>query len=130
MLGIQKKYKNIGDSGCYFLDLLEAFGKVDKAIEYYDKYVSKGWMDEDCFVKNPLDIVKDLSGHPNWKLVKTTTFDKNATLAIAYFCSSLTKLHHFVIIDKNKNVIYDSLGDSNTVKNGYIESYRLFYEVK
>lgn len=34
---------------------------------------------------------------------------------------------HFVIVNKNRKVIFDSLGKSNTVKNGYLKSVRWYY---
>lgn len=37
------------------------------------------------------------------------------------------KYGHFVQLDKNKNVIFDSLGKSNTVMNGKLESMRWYY---
>ena len=39
------------------------------------------------------------------------------------------KFGHFVQLDKSKNVIFDSLGKSNTVKNGKLESMRWYYAV-
>lgn len=37
------------------------------------------------------------------------------------------KFGHFAQLDKSKNVIFDSLGKSNTVKNGRLESMRFYY---
>ena len=34
---------------------------------------------------------------------------------------------HFVIINKSKNVTFDSMGESNTVKNGKLDSMRYYY---
>lgn len=34
---------------------------------------------------------------------------------------------HFVVLDRNKRVIFDSLGDSNTVRYGRLESMRWYY---
>lgn len=124
---IQEKYKNLGLSGCYFFDLLKHFGKVDKAIDYYDKYTNKGWMDYDCFIQRPLDIVKDLSGYPNWDMKKSEVFDNKAEIIVAYYYNPITKLHHFVLHNDRNGLRWDSLEPSNTVKNGYVESYRLFY---
>ena len=127
MLSIQNKYKNLGDFGCYFFDLLKHFGKVDKAIDYYDKYTSKGWMDYDCFIQRPLDIVKDLSNYPNWEMKKSEIFDNKAEIIVAYYYNPSTKRHHFVLHNDRNELRWDSLEPSNTVQNGYVESYRLFY---
>lgn len=124
---IQEKFKNIGDYGCYFLDILKHFGKLDKVLDYYDKYVAKGWMDYDCYIQRPLDIVKDLSGYPNWEMKKSEVFDSTAEIVVAYYFNPGTKLHHFVLHNSRNELRWDSLEPSNTVKNGYVESYRLFY---
>ena len=39
------------------------------------------------------------------------------------------KYGHFVIIDKNKNVTFDSLVDSYSVKNGELQSMRFYYAI-
>lgn len=39
------------------------------------------------------------------------------------------KYGHFVVIDRTKAVTFDSLGKSNTVKYGKLESMRWYYEV-
>jgi hypothetical protein len=129
MDGIQKKLEYIGKYGCYFFCLLKLGKMENQYLYYYNLFLEKGWIDRECTVFKPWLILKELLGK-TYNVEKTTTFDEKATFIIAYFYNPSTKLHHFVIIDKKKNVIYDSLGDSNTVKNGYIESYRLFYEVK
>ena len=36
---------------------------------------------------------------------------------------------HFVLLNKSKDVTYDSYGKSNTVRNGYLKSMRFFYSV-
>lgn len=36
---------------------------------------------------------------------------------------------HFVVLNKNKEVIFDSFGTSNTVKNGKLETMRWYYAV-
>lgn len=39
------------------------------------------------------------------------------------------KYGHFVVLNKSKNVTFDSFGTSNTVKNGKLESMRWYYAV-
>lgn len=43
------------------------------------------------------------------------------------FGKYIFKSGHFVQINKSKKVIFDSLGNSNTVKNGKLESTRWYY---
>lgn len=124
---IQEIYKNLGDYGCYFFSLLKHFGKLDKSVDLYIKYREKGWIDTDCFIKKPLEIVKDLSNYPNWRMEKSNAFDSRAEIIVAYYYNPTTRLHHFVLHNASNKLRWDSLGESNTVKNGYVESYRLFY---
>ena len=36
---------------------------------------------------------------------------------------------HFVLLNRLKNVTFDSYGESNTVRNGYLKTMRFFYSV-
>ena len=125
---IQGKMEMIGKSGCYFLSLLYVTNNLPNALPLYDRFIEKGWMENDCFIKDPLSIISDLTGK-KYMVYKNDAF-KKADIAIAYFYNPKTKLHHFVVVDtKSGEVKYDPLGNSNTVANGKVESYRLFYEV-
>lgn len=123
----QKIAKAIGDSGCYFLCLLKACNKEDNAIGYYKKYVAAGLMEEDCFIKKPVAILSDLTGQ-SYQVLKSIAPDEAASILVARFHNPKTGLYHFVLVDSNGSVIWDPYGTSNTVANGYIESYRLFYK--
>ena len=39
------------------------------------------------------------------------------------------KSNHFVVLDKNLNVVFDPIGKSNTVANGVLKSTRWYYKV-
>ena len=117
---IQEICKTIGESGCYFLTLLH-FAKIeDEAVKYYKLFVKNKWLDEDCFVRHPTEIMKCLFGG-EWRVVKSDKEDSNADFVVTLYYNPKTGLRHFTAKD------YDPLGNSNTRKNGYIESYRLFY---
>ena len=122
---LQNKLEKIGKYGCYFLSLLKAFNRTSDFLELYDKYIAKGFMDSDCYLEYPKGIVVDLSGYENWKVEKTTTF-KKGDIVIAYYFNPATGLHHFVLFNNDNKLVWDSLGQSNTVRNGFIESYRIF----
>ena len=131
--GLDGKIKNIYDYGCYFLCLLYiAFRReptLEEMIVYYDSFTATGWMDEDCFVKNPCAILNFFTGK-EYSVVKGSVLDTSATHIIGYFYNTNTNLHHFVVMGKDNKVLWDSIENSNTVKNGFVESYRMFYEVK
>ena len=86
-------------------------------------------MDEDCFIKNPCAILNHLTGK-KYSVTKDSVLDSDATHIIGYYYNPNTNLHHFVVMDKYNEVKWDSIEDSNTVKNGFVESYRLFKEIK
>lgn len=125
----QKICKILGESGCYFFCLLHSVGKENDALSIYKKVVDIGWMDEDCYIKDPCAILKYLTGK-KYTAVKDTALDPNANIIIGLWHNPATNFHHFVIMDSNNNVVWDSLGHSTTVADGSIESYRLFYECK
>lgn len=125
----QKICKILGESGCYFFCLLHYVGKENDALSIYKKVVDIGWMDEDCYIKDPCAILKYLTGK-KYTAVKGTVLDPNANIIIGLWHNPATNFHHFVIMDSNNNVAWDSLGYSTTVADGSIESYRLFYECK
>lgn len=129
---LSKVSKQIYDYGCYFLSLLYAARDVEPDVLdmffYYEVFTSRGWMGEDCFVKDPVSMLKYLTGR-DFKIKKSNVYDTTADIVIARWYNPSTKIAHFTLQDKADNVLWDSLGNSNTVANGYIESYRLFYLV-
>lgn len=125
----QKICRILGESGCYFFCLLHSVGKENDALNIYKKVVDIGWMDEDCYIKDPCAILKYLTGK-KYTAVKDTALDPSANIIIGLWHNPTTNFHHFVIMDSNNNVVWDSLGHSTTVADGSIESYRLFYECK
>lgn len=125
----QKICKILGESGCYFFCLLHYVGKENDALNIYKKVVDIGWMDEDCYIKDPCAILRYLTGK-SYAVVKDTVLDPKANTIIGLWHNPTTNFHHFVIMDSNNNVVWDSLGHSTTVADGVIESYRLFYECK
>ena len=131
--GLDKKIKNIYEYGCYFLDLLYISKyqepTFEEIIKSYDTFITKGWMDEDCFIKNPCAILNHLTGK-KYLVTKDSVLDSGATHIIGYYYNPNTNLHHFVVMDKYNGVRWDSIENSNTIKNGFIESYRLFKEIK
>lgn len=121
---IQHELEMIGKYGCYLLSILHHKGEEDNVLKYYRYFLKKGFIDEECYVKDPVSIMKYITGN-NYNVIKTTTIPVNADIVICYYYNPTTKLHHFVYKEKD-GTIWDPLGNSNTVKNGYIESYRVF----
>lgn len=124
----QEICRQIWNSGCYFLCLLKFCNEEDNAIKWYKKALSLGYMEKDCYINNPTAILKMITGK-NFNVVKQSGAFA-ADLIITRYYNPISKKNHFVITDENAVVKYDPLGKSNTVKNGYPESYRLFTEIK
>lgn len=133
---VSEAAKQIYDYGCYFMSLLyvsevpySELTSLDELLKYYDTFIAKGWMDEDCYVKDPCAILNFLTGK-KYSVKKDVVLDTSADIVIGRWYNPATNLHHFVVMDKHNTVVWDSLKDSYTVRNGIIESYRLLYECK
>lgn len=124
----QKICKSLGESGCYFFCLLKFANKENDAINIYKEAVALNFMDKDCFIKDPVALLKHLT-NKKYSVVKQTESPVDGDLIIARFANKRTGLKHFAIVDKNNNITYDPLGESVTVSEGYIESYRIFIGV-
>ena len=121
--GIQKELENIGKFGCGFLCICHMMGISDsELLFYYRQCIKKGLIDEECYVKDWGKLATFLC--PTWhsfRCEKSNLKDKKAVFYLEYWYNPRTKLHHFKLSD------WDPLGQSVTVKEGMIESYRNFY---
>lgn len=138
-LSKQKIAKNIGDNGCYFLSVVYLAEELVKnrfdIIQLFaiaNKKITGGlqWIEDDCFMNYPNLLLNYLTGK-EVKVRKETDisyYPKNNEYIIGCFKwkTTGTTYSHFVVLDKNKNVIYDPLGQSNTVINGKLDSLRVF----
>jgi len=77
-------------------------------------------------LQNPCRILEDLTGQ-KYRVIKTKIYDPEARLKIAQWHNPKTGYSHFVLMKNESEVLFDSLGDSKTVRDGFIESWRLFY---
>lgn len=114
MLGIQEKFKKIGASGCYFLTLIH--GSDKHAIDLYDECVRRKYIEEDCYVNDPLGVLS-LVGVKAETCVKSPTIIGNPVLVIEHYvkgCSS-----HFVKAN------YDPANVN--LHDWTLKDYRLFY---
>lgn len=133
---VSEAAKQIYDYGCYFMSLLyvsevpySELTSLDELLKYYDTFIAKCWMDEDCYIKDPCAILEYLTGK-KYTVKKELVLDTGADIVIGRWYNPATNFHHFVVMDSNNNVVYDPLGDSITVADGVVESYRLLYECK
>ena len=116
MKKIQDIYKTLGDYGCLLLCYLkEANIDVDIA-KYFNELIELDIIDEECFIKDGNRLLKYFGSELRVK----RGFNPNGN-TIVKFRTSTSKEGHFVIIDKNKKIVYNTLENSNCVKNGFID---------
>lgn len=122
--GIQKTLENIGKYGCGLLSVCHHFGVSDlETMLYYNICKKQGIIDADCYVNDWGKLATFIDPDDNkYRVEKSNLKDKKAAFYIEYWYNPRTKLHHFKLKD------WDPLGDSVTVKEGMIESYRNFYK--
>lgn len=121
------KANSIYNGGCYLLCLLKAlkpelFNSIDRLLFTYDELLAKGYIESDCYIKNPEAICKYFG--KNYHIEKSVTF-KPADIAIAAYHNDRTNYTHFVLMSDANTVAWDPLVNSVTVAEGKIHSYRL-----
>jgi len=135
--------KYINKYGCYYMSLANAVGKEflpEELNNIWNKAISLGYISGDMNNDGDMDDYNELlivNANGLCKLLgaKLIYIDKHFpadtvipdnTYAIGCFFNPANKFRHFVVIDKDKKVIYDPIRSSLTVQKGYLESIRLF----
>ena len=116
--------KKLSDYGCYFLCLCEIAerhtGQPVDIIRTAVKALEEGWIEEDFTIQRPTEILKYLT-EKSWVCIKSEKESKSPdSYAIQCYKNERTGYTHFRMED------WDSLKDSVTVKEGKIDSYRIF----
>lgn len=125
--GIQTILKSCGDEGCHFLTLLSiAETESKKNIDLINAIricQSKGWIRSDFFVKNDgTPILKFFTGK-EWvreEVAKLPVAIRDEQYTEAIWFNPGTKFHHY------RRRCFDTLENSNTVANGYIEKFYIY----
>ena len=123
--------------GCYFLSLLylveRETGKqfsVDIINGLFQTFLDKKYLGPDCLVKNPTQILKHLGLNKTQRLNGSSIAfpasykTQNNELEILEYVNGI--FSHFVVGDGNSRVEFDPLVNSNTVRNGRLNSKRIF----
>ena len=128
----QKYMENLGKWGCYFLCIVRLAelitGKSIDAVREYSHCTQARWMRWDCYITKPEEIMYYLTG-VKWTVrhEPASYFPTNGELVIQRWGwrppMANEEKGHFVLAD------YDPYGDSETVKNGSLVSYRVFKSV-
>ena len=112
----QRIAEHIGRSACLALSYLKIIHILLKTkisdgellaqlAANYEGLVKKGIMDEDCYINNAEQYLKYI--FPLIKVSVEKTNENPHTLCIAF------NNKHFVIIDKDGNIVWNSLGKAN-----------------
>ena len=127
--------ENIRENGCLFLCFAEVSPLVfveqngRKALnKIWKEAVKKGHISEDDIILKHNELANEffaLSVRYDEKHHKAEEEIPSEVKII--FGKYVYKYGHFVVLSRKKKVIFDSLGESNTVKNGKLESMRFYY---
>ena len=113
---IQDIYASIGNYGCLiFCYLNEACLKVD-IVNYFEELVQLGIIDEECFILDANRLLKYFGSELRVK----RGFNPNGNTIVKYRTATSNE-GHFVVINKNREIVFNSLENSNCVKNGFID---------
>lgn len=125
-MAIQRDFDMIGRYGCYLLCLLRVANKEDQVHQFYKLYNKLGYIDEECTILRPDLIIQDLlhkkvkvSKHPGAARSEWLS-DKKKYIVVNRWYNPDTGKAHFALPN------WDPYGDSVTIKNGMIESVRLY----
>jgi len=123
-----------GESGCYLDSLLESAGGSVDRLRYYRRAFDMKWMQEDCYILEPAEILQDLT-YKAWICNKQGADYKCKPGEVEILRYERVKagvtLSHFVLGDGMGNIKYDPMGDNSpTVRYGTLVSKRIFTEVK
>ena len=129
--------ENIRENGCLFLCFAEVSPLVfveqngRKALnKIWKEAVKKGYISEDDNILKHTELANEFFALDVRYDDRHHKADEEIPENVAFvFGRYFYKYGHFVVLDSNKNVIFDSLGKSNTVKNGKLESMRWYYAV-
>jgi hypothetical protein len=134
----QRVAASIGESGCYFLSILyfaEALTRqaVD-ALVAYQSALDAGYIDSECFVKDPAKLMQMLTGS-RW-MVRKAGPGHELPLDYALKAGELEILRyerrgnaHFVVGSGRGTVAFDPYGVSATVMSGQMVSRRIFTKI-
>ena len=111
MQKIQDIYKSLGDYGCLiFCYLHEANIKVD-ITKHFRSLVDEDIIDNDCYVLDGNRLLKFFGSDK--RIARGINYEGNTIVPYKYLNNE-----HFVIVDENKNIVFNSLENSTCCRLG------------
>jgi len=117
----------VGEEGCYLLcivDIAEEVLKerIDAVVAYLDG-IERGFVQENCLMTNAAGFLEMLTGVKWEKRYESATYVKKDG---EFEVQKWQRKSGVGTVDHFKREIYDPYGDSRTVREGYLESKRIF----
>ena len=130
--GIQTNFphEKLREYGCYFFDLcrwaelvLDISLTNDQIINFFDIFKAQGFMEDDAFVINPVEILNILcDGQRRFRSIRKTVEKTNEKTYVVY----LKKPEHGHFVLSHNGEIWDSLNPERPgVKDYRVDSYRV-----
>ena len=116
MKKIQDIYKSLGEYGCLLLCYLHEANIDVNIAKYFNELVELDIIDNDCYVLDGDRLLKFFGSDK--RIVRGINENGNT---IVKFRTAASNEGHFVVINKNREIVFNSLEDSNCVKNGFID---------
>ena len=116
MKKIQDIYKTLGDYGCLLLCYLHEANIDVNITKYFNELVELDIIDNDCYVLDGDRLLKFFGSELRVK----RGFNPNGN-TIVKFRTAASNEGHFVVVNKNREIVFNSLENSNCVKNGFID---------
>ena len=121
-MNVQTFAKTVGDYGCLalcylYIACLETNTKWDdiEALRILKEAMSRGYIDSDCYVRDPVNLMKLATGK-NFDVSKTTIGHARSPYVCMRYEAG-TKAH-WTVWNVNSGLIWNSLDWSNCVTNG------------
>lgn len=116
MKKIQDIYKSLGEYGCLLLCYLHEANIDVNIAKYFNELVELDIIDNDCYVLDGDRLLKFFGSDK--RIIRGINENGNT---IVKFRTATSKEGHFVVINKNREIVFNSLENSNCVKNGFID---------
>lgn len=113
---IQDIYASIGNYGCLIFCYLHEANIDVNITKYFNELVELDIIDNACFILDANRLLKYFGSELRVK----RGFNPNGN-TIVKFRTVNSKEGHFVVINKNREIVFNSLENSNCVKNGFID---------
>ena len=119
---LQDIYKSLGAFGCLLFCYLKEANIDTDIVKHFKKLVELGIIDEDCFVNDGNRLLQYFG---SGKRI-ARGFNPNGNTIVTYKNGNF---EHFVIVSKNRDIVFNSLENSKCVAYGVLNEESARYLV-